>query len=319
YDGGHRVPFFIHWPAGGLTGGRDVTRLTAHIDVLPTLANLCDVPLDGGPELDGSDLSPLLEDPDADWPDRALCVHSQRIEVPEKWRTAAVMTDRWRLVGESELYDMAADPGQTQNVAEQNPSVVARLSRVYDEWWNDLSPAFDEAMTNDLVTIDLGKEPTELCSHDWHQPSNRPVPWSQRAIRNDPQSTGWWAVNVSEPGAYRFTLRARPAAASRIGEGVPARATVAAITLASPGGAVTNEPPERPSDEERATFSDRLFPEDEAIEARAFDAEVDPRAEAVELTVSLNKTGPQKLWANFQSADGSVRGAYYVTVQQIRD
>ncbi|MEM9702290.1 MAG: arylsulfatase, partial [Planctomycetota bacterium] len=28
YDGGHRVPFFIHWPAGGLTGGRDVTRLT---------------------------------------------------------------------------------------------------------------------------------------------------------------------------------------------------------------------------------------------------------------------------------------------------
>ena len=33
YDGGHRVPFFIHWPDGELTGGRDVEPITAHVDV----------------------------------------------------------------------------------------------------------------------------------------------------------------------------------------------------------------------------------------------------------------------------------------------
>lgn len=38
YDDGHRVPFFIYWPGGQLTGGRDVDRLTAHFDLLPTLA-----------------------------------------------------------------------------------------------------------------------------------------------------------------------------------------------------------------------------------------------------------------------------------------
>ena len=40
WEGGHRVPFFIHWPAGGLVGGEDRTNLSAHLDVLPTLAEL---------------------------------------------------------------------------------------------------------------------------------------------------------------------------------------------------------------------------------------------------------------------------------------
>ena len=31
YDGGHRVPFYIHWPSGDLVGGLDVSQLSAHI------------------------------------------------------------------------------------------------------------------------------------------------------------------------------------------------------------------------------------------------------------------------------------------------
>ena len=41
YEGGHRVPCFLHWPAGKLTGGRDVDGLSAHLDLLPTLIDLC--------------------------------------------------------------------------------------------------------------------------------------------------------------------------------------------------------------------------------------------------------------------------------------
>tara|TARA_B100000809_G_scaffold200926_1_gene201352 strand:+ start:3975 stop:4367 length:393 start_codon:yes stop_codon:yes gene_type:complete len=40
YEGGHRVPFFIYYPNGNLTGERDVETLTSHIDVMPTLASL---------------------------------------------------------------------------------------------------------------------------------------------------------------------------------------------------------------------------------------------------------------------------------------
>ena len=53
YDGGHRVPCFIRWPAGGLGGGRDVNRLTAHIDLLPTLIELCGLPEPAGVTFDG--------------------------------------------------------------------------------------------------------------------------------------------------------------------------------------------------------------------------------------------------------------------------
>jgi len=43
YEGGHRLPCFIRWPGGGIIEGRDIPRLTAHIDLLPTLLRPCDL------------------------------------------------------------------------------------------------------------------------------------------------------------------------------------------------------------------------------------------------------------------------------------
>ena len=37
-EGGHRVPFFIRWPKGGLEGGKDISAMVAHVDLLPTLS-----------------------------------------------------------------------------------------------------------------------------------------------------------------------------------------------------------------------------------------------------------------------------------------
>ena len=61
YDGGHRVPFFMHWPGGGLDTGRDVDRLTANIDILPTLIEVCGLDSSGASEFDGRSLVPLLQ------------------------------------------------------------------------------------------------------------------------------------------------------------------------------------------------------------------------------------------------------------------
>ncbi len=206
YDGGHRVPFFIRWPAGGIGGGKDVPQLTAHIDVLPTLAELCNVPLPKGLDLDGKSLVPLLKGT-GQWTPRTLVVHSQRVEFPEKWRKCAVMTDRWRLVNGKELYDMKKDPGQRTNVAPENPEVVKRLRTAYEHWWKHISDRFD-----DYVRIVLGapeENPTTLICHDWHT-NNGKVPWNQGAIRRDLRANGFWAVRVARDGRYRFTLRVRP-------------------------------------------------------------------------------------------------------------
>lgn len=125
YDGGHRVPCFIHWPAGGLDEGRDFDGLTAHIDILPNLIKMCGLERVNGPEIDGISLWKYLTGK-LTWikGKRTLFVDSQRVEVPEHHRRSAVMQKGWRLVNGRELYDMESDPTGTMNEAEQNRDLV---------------------------------------------------------------------------------------------------------------------------------------------------------------------------------------------------
>jgi arylsulfatase A-like enzyme len=205
YEGGHRVPFFVRWPAGGLKVPGDIDRLSAHIDVLPTLIDMCGLKKPAGVKFDGSSLAPLLKGEAGDWPDRMLLVHSQRIEHPEKWRKSAVMTQRWRLINGRELYDIKTDPAQKNNIAEANPDVVEKLRQSYEQWWDGLSKDFDKYCR---IVIGSDKQnPTRLMSHDWHGPK---VPWSQGAIRNGMQANGFWAIEIDSDGIYEFELRRWP-------------------------------------------------------------------------------------------------------------
>jgi arylsulfatase A-like enzyme len=206
YDGGHRVPCFIRWPAGIEPRG-DVDAVTAHVDMLPTLVDLCGLAPPEGVAFDGMSLAPLLRG-ERDWPERTLFVHSQRIDHPKKWRKCAVMTDRWRLVNGKQLFDMPADPGQKTDVAEKHPEIVERLRAAYEAWWRDIDERFDE-----YCRIVLGSDhenPSHLVAHDWH-PTDGRCPWHQGHVRNkDLYANGWWAVRIARPGTYRITLRRAP-------------------------------------------------------------------------------------------------------------
>lgn len=204
YDGGHRVPFFIRWPAQ-LKAGRDIDRITAHVDVLPTLLDLCNIDVPETVKFDGMSLRPLLVSKGEAWPNRTLLVQSHRIETPEPWRQSAVMTDRWRLVDGAELYDMQADPGQTRNIAGDNPTVVAIMRQEYKDWYADVSKRFGEYC--EIVLGSPEENPTTLSCHDWHGPN---VPWDQTHIRQRLAANGFWAVEVERGGQYEFTLRERP-------------------------------------------------------------------------------------------------------------
>ena len=200
YDGGHRVPFWIRYPAGGLEGGHDLDRLCGHIDVLPTLIELCGLRMPT-PKIafDGTSLMPLLRG-ESQWPERTIVVHSQRVEQPDKWRQTTVMTQRWRLVGENELYDMAADPGQRNNLADRFPEIVKKLKQDYDVWWQDVSQRFDE-----VCRISIGSEkenPVRLTCHDWHDQAAA----YQTEILKGRAFNGYWAVWIERPGRYEFRL-----------------------------------------------------------------------------------------------------------------
>ena len=232
YDGGHRVPLFIRWPRGGIGGGRDVDQLTAHVDVVPTLADLCGLTRPDGPPLDGKSLAPLLKGDAGAWSERTLFVHSQRIPYPEKWRKCAVMTERWRLVGGKELYDVQADPGQKSDVAGDNPQVVEKLTAAYEGWWKSLSKGFDE-----FVYIGIGSEAepvTRLVPHDWHPPSQDQSPWNQGHIRSGLVANGWWAIDVTRRGRYEFELRRWPDHVDESIEATAARLKIADVEVSQP-------------------------------------------------------------------------------------
>ena len=229
YDGGHRVPFFMHWPAGGVVGGRKIDQLAAHVDVLPTLAELC--ALRNGPvaELDGVSFAAALRGLGEAPRDRTLLVHSQRIEHPRMWRKCAVMTDRWRLVNGTELYDIVADPWQRHDVASQHGEVVRDLRGSYEAWWQSLQPAF-----RDYVRIDVGgaENPTRLMSHDWHT-NNGATPWHPVHVQNGLIANGPWALQVVQAGRYQITLWRWPEAQQRAMQCVRAAIEVAGVAAAA--------------------------------------------------------------------------------------
>ena len=224
YDGGHRVPFFLHYPAGGFDEARAVDTITAHIDILPTLAELCGIELPENPRgpRDGRSLLPLFEGA-SDWPDRVLSMHSQRVDRPIQWRRTAVMTDRWRLLTGRELYDMHADPGQRENVAADHPEVFERLRVAYLDWWRSLQPVM--AQTVYPVAGHRAGEVLRLTAFDWTVAVSK-IPWKQSMVRKLPKTNGSWDVEFAESGRYRFTLRHAPERAA-----LPLRAEQARIEV----------------------------------------------------------------------------------------
>ena len=215
YDGGHRVPFCIRWPTGGIGAGRDLDRLAAHIDIVPTLVELLGlrIPL---VEFDGVSLAPLLTGEGAFPKDRTHFIQHQQVsrdgpfqmETPRPFFHSAVLTNRRRLVNGEELYDITADPGQQYDIAAEHPQVVARLRGEYESWWADVTVRVGE-----YLEIPIGAEeadPVRLTSFDWYTggpPNQREI---QRAPSEGPWQEGFWAIEVIRAGQYKVTLRQQP-------------------------------------------------------------------------------------------------------------
>jgi arylsulfatase A-like enzyme len=302
YDGGHRVPFFIHWPNGKLTAGRDVEPITAYVDVVPTLIEMCDVAAPKGVKFDGTSIKSLLYGVQKkSWPDRILVTDSQRVKDPIKWRKSAVMTSRWRLNNGKELYDMDADPGQKKNVADTNPKVVDRLTKFYDDWWTELLPTFKQD-----VAIHLGADggnPATLTCHDWITTGS--TPWNQSHVRmaqNSKSVTGFWNVDVVKDGKYEVRIRRWPVeTGAAIDQELPPGADVPGQTpyRAKPGKPV-------PAVKATLTIGDETWKSDK----------ISSGDHETVFNVSL-KAGKTRLSSLFITADGTEYGGYYAYVKRL--
>jgi hypothetical protein len=120
---------------------------------------------------------------------------------------SCVMKHDWRLVDRDELYDLATDPAQETNVADEHPEVVDELRAAYEEWWTLCA----EQMARD-IPLSIGSDEQEIAELRTHDLRNDDcdVVWNQAQIRNGQACLGYWEVCVEQDGLYEFDLRRWP-------------------------------------------------------------------------------------------------------------
>jgi arylsulfatase A-like enzyme len=123
-----RVPCIVRWN-GHIRAGRTTNELATAMDLYPTLARLCgtDVPTDR--TIDGRDISTLLFEETATSPHEAFYYYFMRdLEAIRSGQWKLHFSKHRRIV--NELYDVVADVGETTDLANDHPEVVAKLARM---------------------------------------------------------------------------------------------------------------------------------------------------------------------------------------------
>ncbi len=307
YDGGHRVPFFMHWPAAGMNKKKVLKTLFHAVDIVPTLVEICGAEVPEGLKFDGvSILSLLTKGDQKDWPERFLVTDSQRVVDPVKWKQSAVMSQGWRLINGKELYDMSADPEQKKDVSAEHPEQFAKMRDFYEKWWAELEPTF--AKTTEIYLGHPEHPKVTMTSHDWiSQETEITVPWNQRHIRKAQSPVknfdAYWAGKVITEGKYSFELRRWAEESDKqINEALPAGADV-------PG----TDPAFRANIGKAITAKKAVLKIDGKEVAQAA---VKDGATSVTFTAELTK-GSHKITPYFELENGKHLGAYYLIVRKL--
>jgi len=293
YDGGHRVPCFVRWPNGKLAPTGDVHALTACQDLLPTLIDLCSLQTPPECSFDGISLAKLLQGKVDQLPERSVIIQFSRMNHPAPTQgDAAVLRDRWRLIGGTELYDIQADPAQKTNLADKHPDLVRQLKADYDQWWKTVAEH-----VNEFRLIPVGSEaenPVLLSACDWQDVFLDQTLQVRRGLRRN----GSINLLVEQAGTYEFSLRRWPEE-SGLAITAPAPEYKAADGVIPAGISLPIQ---------RAHLT---------LGQHSEYCEVAPNDKVVVFRLEL-PAGPTSIRTHFDDARGTeIAGAYYVTVRRL--
>ena len=175
-EGGVRVPAFVNWPSK--LKPRVVTDPLDMVDVMPTLLILAGAKGDPEHPFDGKDMWATIAD-------GAPSPHEDILINVEAFR-GAVRKGDWKLIkiallpGKTQLFNLARDPGETTDVAAQNPEVVkdleARLLGYAKEQkpslWIKAQPAFVGNQGKTVIDPDFDIDDSGLPHEKMALPAN---------------------------------------------------------------------------------------------------------------------------------------------------
>ncbi len=203
YRGGVRVPFFFSYPSK-YDGNRDVLNNAAHIDILPTLAELCAAEVPGDRIIDGRSLEPALGG--ASWTDeRSLFFYWTR-KFPELYQNIGLQKGMMKVVGHTdydadttgfELFNLETDPYEQTNLIAEQTAVFRELRADLDAMINELSS--EEHLVNQppIIVGSPHENPVYL---------NRNDASGQRGIWSQEDIYGFWNVQIHK-GTYDIRFK----------------------------------------------------------------------------------------------------------------
>jgi arylsulfatase A-like enzyme len=146
WEGGIRVPLLVRWPGGGITGGHDRSGLVSSLDLYPTLLAAAGAEPGAYADSDGIDQTALLRGERGTGHDALHwdCGWQWAIRRGD-WKLRHVDADAPAVAGirtvehadpgaGTGLYHLGDDIGETTNLADRRPDLVAELTAAHQEW-----------------------------------------------------------------------------------------------------------------------------------------------------------------------------------------
>ena len=204
FQGGVRVPFYMKYEKIS-KGNKDIETTSAHIDILPTLSELCNVGLPKEKTIDGKSLVPLIKDKSVDWDNRSLFFYWTR-RYPERYNNMALLKGSHKLVGHTdynanienfELFNLKKDPYEQKNIILKNISTGNKLKKELDRTYKEL-----------INSKNLVDQPRIIVGSKHENPIflNRNDAGGQRGIWNQEEIYGKWKVSIKE-GTYNIRFK----------------------------------------------------------------------------------------------------------------
>jgi arylsulfatase len=204
YQGGVKVPFYIRYPALAKENTA-IETMAAHIDILPTLAQLCNAELPKDRIIDGKSLLPLLKGEQVNWANRSLFFYWTR-RYPELYRNMALQKAGFKLVGMTDynadiddfkLFNLKKDPYEQNNIVANNKDLAYNLRAELDSCYNEL-----------IISDNLLNPPRIQIGNKVENPVflNRNDADGERGIWAQEEIFGKWKVSISE-GYYNFKFK----------------------------------------------------------------------------------------------------------------